>query len=119
MTRILRMRCHCCHSIRSSIAAVSSLSKALLITVEQPGQQEAAGDAVVGEESVAIDARDALRCGRLDGQAARVALPAHMVAAKRDAQLQPAQNGRGECCRRRYTGWDRLGRAPGGRNNVT
>ena len=74
---------------------------------------------MVGEESVAIDARDALRCGRPDGQAAQVALPALVVAAKRDAQLQPAQNGRGERCRRGYTGWDRLGRAPGGRNNVT
>ena len=55
-------------------------------------QRTAAGDVFIIEESVANDANDALRDGRLDGHHAESALPAVLVTADGRLVRQAAQH---------------------------
>ena len=55
--------------------------KAMTIMPRLAVQRTAAGDVFIIEDSVATDANDALRDGRLDGHHAESALPAVLVSA--------------------------------------
>ena len=68
-----------CQLIRSSIAAVLSLLKALLIVLRQAVQRAAAGGGGKDKESFTNDANGAPCHERPDGHAALAALPALLM----------------------------------------
>ena len=65
-----------CQLIRSSVAAILALLKALLIVFRQAVQRMAAAGGGKDEESFTNDANGALCYERLDGHVALAALPA-------------------------------------------
>ena len=65
-----------CQLIRSSVAAVLALLKALLIVLRQAAQRTSAAGGGKDEESFTNDANGALCYERPDGHAALAALPA-------------------------------------------
>ena len=75
-----------CQLIRSSVAAVLALLKALLIVLRQAVQRAAAGGGGKDEESFTNGANGALCYERPDGHAALAALPALLT---RDASCIP------------------------------